>query len=157
MLLGIDFGMKRVGLAVAPVGGPAAPFNVIEWGKGTALPELASIVSEVLRIAAKEGATQIVVGSPSRQPPCRSLASTEPHVRRSLASTEVQEQWRQEVEKFVKALHAATIIPVVTEDERMSTKLAARLTGYKGVADQDAVAAAVILQGYLERSRHGKL
>jgi RNase H-fold protein (predicted Holliday junction resolvase) len=42
---------------------------------------------------------------------------------------------------------------VIVEDERMSTKLAERLTAYKGVAEQDAVAAAVILQGYLERRK----
>ncbi len=138
MYLGIDFGMKRVGLAVAPEGGPAAPLSVIEWGKGTPILDLPVLVRVILEVAKQEGATAIIVGSPSRQ---------------SLALTDPQERWRKQIEEFLATLRSATKIPIVTEDERMSTKLAERLTGYKGIAEQDAVAAAVILDGYIERSK----
>lgn len=122
--------MKRVGLAVAPVGGPAVPFDVIEWGNETSLPDESALIGKIVGIASKQRAETIVVGMPT-----------------------VHSQSRAVIEQFVRALKNAGGFTIVTEDERMSTKLAGRLIGYKGVADEDAVAASVILDGYLERSR----
>jgi RNase H-fold protein (predicted Holliday junction resolvase) len=139
MFLGIDFGLKRVGLAIAPEGGPAAPLEVIRWGQGMPIADLAALVRTICDVRKREGATTIVVGSPSVG---------------SLASNSEQRRWRERLNDFVAALQEAAGVPVVTEDERMSTKLAGRLAGYKGVAESDAVAAAVILEGYLERIRN---
>ncbi len=129
MLLGIDFGSKRVGLAVAPEGGPAAPLDLIEWGSGTSLPDENALTDKIVSIARQQRADVIVVGMPT-----------------------AESQSRVAVEGFVHALTDAGGFSVVTEDERMSTKLADRLTGYKGVAKPDAVAAMVILDAYIERS-----
>ncbi len=127
MYLGIDFGLKRVGLAIAPPDGPAAPLAVIAWGAGSAFRDRTSLIVEIVRIATSERMETIVVGLPQSE-----------------------SQSRPAVDEFIVELRQATRLPIETTDERMSTKLADRLTGYRGVAEPDAVAAAVILQGYLD-------
>lgn len=133
MYLGIDFGSKRVGLAVAPVGGPAAPLVVVEWGAGSAVVDMDSLIAKIVRIATSERTKTIVVGLPTSE-----------------------SQSRQAVEEFIARLRVATTLSVETVDERMTTKFANRLTGYHGVAESDAVAAAVILDGYLQRIKEKK-
>jgi len=56
----------------------------------------------------------------------------------------------RETEAFVEALRARLQVPVETEDERFTTVLAQQ-TG--GRAPEDALAAAHLLQGWLERAR----
>jgi putative Holliday junction resolvase len=53
-----------------------------------------------------------------------------------------------ETQAFVLALEAALPVPVETADERFTTALAQR---FGGKAQQDAAAAAHLLQGWLDR------
>ena len=55
----------------------------------------------------------------------------------------------RETEGFVKALRAAVEVPVETFDERFTTVIAAR---GRGGADEDARAAAHLLESYLTRA-----
>jgi putative Holliday junction resolvase len=56
----------------------------------------------------------------------------------------------RETEVFVEALRSRLDVPVETEDERFTTALAQQSGGR---APEDAVAAAHLLQGWLERAR----
>jgi len=60
---------------------------------------------------------------------------------------------RASVEEFIAWLRREFTLPVVTEDERLTTAFAKRLMrDWKGKADDDAIAAALILQSYIERA-----
>ena len=56
----------------------------------------------------------------------------------------------RETEEFVDALRQRLAVPVETYDERFTTSLAQQTAGR---AAEDAVAAAHLLQGWLERGR----
>lgn len=136
-MLGVDLGRRRVGLAVSdPSGTLARPFTTLHL---TAEDGLARVLAEVRRLLGEDdGLGGVVVGLP------RSLDGT------ATAETAV-------VEQFVAALRAELQIPVVTEDERLSSReaesrLALRERDWKKrKAQLDAAAAAVILQDYLDR------
>lgn len=136
-MLGVDLGRRRVGLAVSdPSGMLARPLTTLHL---TADDGLARVLVEVRRLLAEDdGLGGVVVGLP------RSLDGT------ATPQTAV-------VEQFVAALRADLPIPVVTEDERLSSReaesrLALRERDWKKrKAQLDAAAAAVILQDYLDR------
>ena len=69
-----------------------------------------------------------------------------------LVATEEGEHGAQarETEAFVDALRERLVVPVETYDERFTTSLAQQTAGR---AAEDAVAAAHLLQGWLERAR----
>ena len=58
-------------------------------------------------------------------------------------------QQADETDAFVEALRAVVAVPVETYDERFTTALAAR---QGGEADEDARAAAHLLESYLEHA-----
>ena len=130
--LGIDFGDKRIGVALSdPLGIIASALTVIERKSDEAA--LKSIVA----LAQEHEVECIVVGLP------RSLdGSLGPQAQR--------------VQAFVESLMLCTDIPVVTWDERFSTYDAERVLVEAGVKrdkrkrHRDSVAAAFILQGYLD-------
>ncbi|MBU1029471.1 Holliday junction resolvase RuvX [Patescibacteria group bacterium] len=130
-LLGVDYGTKRVGLAI----GDTAPFFVeplktIEGGEGAA--------QRVAEAAIEEGAEMIVVGLPV-----------------SLAGHEGGET-AEKVRVFIEELEQITPLEVCAEDERLTTVIADRMhrefgTSSRKKFDRDAVAAAVMLETYIER------
>lgn len=129
-LLGIDYGAKKVGLALSE-GTLAVPLRVVRYENRRELRE------ELQRVCAEHGIRSMVVGIP------RSLDGG------SSAQT-------AEVEEFVAWLRRESMFPVVTEDERLTSAFARRLMrDWKGKADDDAIAASLILQSYLERTAHG--
>ena len=139
--LGIDFGDVRIGLAVSdPSGTIARPLRTIT--PSGSLDEYVVIVErEVTALASEvDGLDALVVGVP------RSLDGT-PHKQttRTLA--------------FVEALRKATALPVVTQDERLTSveaeqRLAIREQDWrKRKKLLDAASAAVILQDYLDEHR----
>jgi len=140
-LLGIDFGNIRIGLAVSdPTGTIARPLRAIT-SSGSVDKYVASVMKEVVALTAEvDGLDAIVVGLP------RSLDGT-PHQQttRTLA--------------FVDSLREATAIPVVTQDERLTSveaeqRLAIREQDWrKRKKLLDAASAAVILQDYLDEHR----
>lgn len=130
-ILGLDVGEKRIGVALAD-GLLAIPLTVIDRaGEGADL-------ERVLALAEEHGVERIVVGLP------RSLDG-------SIGGQ------AERVLTFSKVLSESTDVPVDTWDERLSTVAAERLLLDAGVkrekrrAQRDAMAAAIILQAYLDR------
>lgn len=125
-VLALDFGSARTGVAVSDETGMLArPVGVIEKAASDAgLARLAELV-------ATEEAELVVVGLP-------------------LTLRGEYGAQARETEAFVDALRERLVVPVETYDERFTTSLAQQ-TG--GRAAEDAVAAAHLLQGWLERGR----
>ena len=140
-VLGIDYGARRVGLAVSDASGTLArPLLTLDRG---ALPDDGRVVGAVLDIVARladEGdpVRRLVVGLP----------------RRLDGSANDQ---TPKVEGFVRLLAARAGLPVTVEDERLSSReaesrLALREKNWRRRKEKlDAAAAAVILQDYLDR------
>lgn len=130
-IVGVDYGTKRVGLALAD------PLCMFAQALGTFDPRQA--VEEIRQIETREGVATIVVGWPLLQDGSEGLmtARTNEYVNRLRNA-------------FPKA-------DVVTWDERHTTEMArsakkeARSKGVRRDPGLDAVAACVILQDYLER------
>ena len=121
--LGIDYGTKRIGVAVSDEEGRIAfPFTTIEAGRGAP--------SAVYALVKEKGASAVVVGE-SRN------FKDEPNT--------VQE----DIAQFKKDLEELAGVPVYYEREFMTSALAARSGG------DDSSAAALILQSYLDRKKHG--
>ena len=122
-VLALDYGSARTGVAVSDATGTLArPVGVVERAAGEAgLRRLAQLVAE-------EGAERVVVGLP--------LTLRGEHGAQAV-----------ETDVFVDALRAAVDVPVETYDERFTTRLAER---DGGAADEDARAAAHLLEGYLQ-------
>ncbi len=133
-ILGIDFGTKRIGLAV----GESTSCLVFPLRTVDAEP-VAAAIDAVLDAARSESATHFVVGVPHR------LAKGEGPA----GETEIL------VAEFVEALKAKTDLTVDTEDERMTSALADRWRKMAGTKkakfDRDAAAAAAILESYIMR------
>lgn len=139
--LGIDYGLRRIGLALSDgTGTLASPLRVLERPRSE--KDTVRIISEeVARLAADdEGLHTIVVGWPRR------LDGT-PNDQTPL------------VEAFARALGAAVAMPVVLQDERLTSHEAdERLaTGERDWRKRkqklDAAAAAIVLQDYLDARR----
>lgn len=123
--LGVDVGAVRTGLALSdPQGITCRPLEVLTER------DRAVLATAITAVAEREGAEIIVVGLP-----------------RPLSGTRNAQQ--AEVETFVDLLTARAGRPVVTWDERFTSKLA-RGSRPRGQAE-DSVAACHLLQGYLDR------
>jgi putative holliday junction resolvase len=125
-VVALDFGAARTGVAVSDATGTLArPIGVVEKAATPAgLDRLVAVVGE-------HDAELVLVGLP--------LTLRGEHGEQARAT-----------EAFVDALRTRLAIPVETYDERFTTTLAQQ-TG--GRAPEDAVAAAHLLQGWLERPR----
>jgi putative Holliday junction resolvase len=134
--LGLDIGEKRIGVAVSdPDGLIAIPLTIVERKSDD------SALSEITALIREHDIERLVVGLP------RSLDG-------SLGKQ------AQAVQSFAQALRALTSLPVVDWDERLSTLYAQRMMVEAGVKRDkrkkrlDSVAAAIVLQGYLDRLRN---
>lgn len=125
-VLALDFGSARTGVAVSDATGMLArPVGVVERAASEAgLDRLAALATE-------HEAELVVVGLP-------------------LTLRGERGEQARVTEAFVETLRGRLAIPVETFDERFTTTLAQQ-TG--GRAPEDAVAAAHLLQGWLERVR----
>ena len=124
-VLALDYGAARTGVAVSDATGTVArPVCVVaRAATEPGLDRLAELVAE-------HEAELVVVGLP--------LTLKGEHGAQA-----------RETVAFVEALRGRLDVPIETEDERFTTTLAQR-TG--GRAPEDAVAAAHLLQGFLERT-----
>jgi putative Holliday junction resolvase len=124
-VLALDFGSARTGVAVSDATGTlASPVTVVERAASEAgLARIAELVE-------RHEAERVVVGLP-------------------LTLRGERGGQARETEAFVAALRERVVVPVETFDERFTTTLAQK-TG--GRASEDAVAAAHLLQGWLERT-----
>ncbi len=137
LLLGVDYGTKRTGLAVGDTETRLAfPLRTV----GAA--SRAELVAAVLATAKEEEAERIVVGLPKRLSGQGGAGETE-----------------SAVIEFIEALRKTSGISVDTEDERMTTAAVERLRKDSGVKkksfDRDAAAAAAILETYMQRMETG--
>ena len=125
-VVALDFGSARTGVAVSDETRTLArPVCVVERAATEpGLHRLAALVAE-------HDAELVVVGLPLT------------------LKGERGEQARA-TEAFVEILRERLSVPVETEDERFTTDLAQQSGG---TAPEDAVAAAYLLQGWLERER----
>jgi putative Holliday junction resolvase len=128
-VLGIDFGTKRVGLAVSDgLGILASPLDVVPRERA---------VEVVMRVVIEMDIAKIVVGLPT------ALGGHEG------ASAD-------EARSLGKDLHNATELPVVYHDERFTSRMAETALLGKGMKRRDRrqkvdkIAAAIILQDYLD-------
>lgn len=138
-LLGIDYGAKKIGLAKA-VNGLAVPLGVV------ANISKSQVLEQLQAYCQQENVEKIIVGVPI------SLKSSGQSV--VLRDKDLQNQQMQEVLAFINWLKKNLAVPIEFEDERLTTKLARGLqkdlTKKNG---DDAVAAMLILQTYLDRGR----
>ena len=122
-VLALDFGSARTGVAVSDASGTLArPVCVVK--KAATEKGLA----ELARLVAENEVEHIVVGLP--------LTLRGEHGKQAA-----------ETELFVVTLRALVDVPIDTADERFTTALAQR---FGGRAPEDAVAAAHLLQGWLD-------
>lgn len=132
-ILGLDIGDRRIGVAISdPLGITAAGLETIER------VNMATDLSAVKQIAERHGAVQIVVGLPFNM------------------DGTLGEQ-AEKVKSFSRKLARTTNLPVVYEDERLTTISAIRTLTVQGVKTGknkglvDMQAAAIILQKFLDR------
>ncbi len=138
-MLGIDYGAKKIGLAKSDDAGiMAMPLEVLR-NTGEA-----AVQQHIKQLCDEQGITTIVVGVPV------SLSSGSSTI--NIRDVDLQNKQMQEVLAFIEQLKTAVAVPVVMEDERLSTQMANRLrrdSDRKG--SDDDVAAMLILQNYLDK------
>jgi len=129
-ILGIDYGLKRIGLAFSETG-LAEPLSVIRHPRKTSpRGRQSSVIRKIAGVCQKYGVEKIVIGLPEGE-----------------IATKVRE--------FGKKLSFFTKLPVVFQDETLTSQdaIAKMIEAGKGRKTrkriQDAIAAAIILQSYL--------
>ncbi|MDD4994974.1 MAG: Holliday junction resolvase RuvX [Patescibacteria group bacterium] len=130
--LGIDYGGKRIGLAFGDSETKiAVPFTVLDN------PGVEAVLDKLTRIIKDEDIGEIVVGMPY------SLGE----------DTGAPGEQEKIISDFIARLGAASPVPVREQDERFtSAQVEKLLAGQKYPKEKkDAVAAMLILQGYLDK------
>jgi len=135
-ILGVDYGEKRIGLSVSdPLGIIATPYGTVKNDS--------DLWSQMKEIVLREKIALVVVGLPV----------TLRGERRSKAA---------EVELFIERLESETGLDVLCWDERYSTSIARRTLIDMNTRKKernaksgtlDSMAAAIILQGYLDSKK----
>ena len=129
--LGLDIGDKRIGVALSdPQGILASPLTIIDCRDDQ------SDIAAIIAIINQNQVGRIIVGLPLSM------------------DGSISEQ-AEKVEAFTQKLSNHTQVPIEFRDERLSTVSAKRLMQTVRKTRQtrhDAVAAALILQGYLEET-----
>lgn len=139
-VLGIDFGLRRIGLAVSDATGVLArPLRTLERGHGQSDADAAGAVLRIVSELTESGDAidALVVGLPRR---LDGTANNQTAL----------------VERFTSRLRHATTLPVHLQDERLTSheaesRLAMRERDWRKRKERlDAAAAAIILQDYLD-------
>jgi len=124
-ILGIDYGEKRIGLAISDESRTFARELDI-WSPKDFWKRVGGLIAE-------EGVGAIVLGWPI-----------------NMAGKETQKT--REVEKFKAELEKTCGIPVDVTDERLTSVMAHNLPG--GKKNVDSLAAQILLQNYLDKHKH---
>lgn len=140
-ILGIDYGERRIGLALSDATATlASPWRLIARPASEA-GTLSLVVREIeALIADEDGLEAVVVGWPRRLD--GSATHQTPHV-----------------EAFARALEQRVTVPVILQDERLSsheaeTRLSVNERDWRRRKQKlDAAAAAIVLQDYLDHRR----
>ena len=124
--LGIDYGSKRLGVAMSDESGDFSyPLSVIDNSE--------SLLDEIVKICKENQIGEVVVGE------SRDFSQKENAI-------------MQEIKPFVKNLSDKTGLPVHLHPEFMTSLEAERLQGSNSM--NDASAAALILKSYLDLKKH---
>ena len=131
-LLGIDYGSARIGIAVSD------PLRIIAQGV-TVLPNSPQLTRQIQALVEEYDVETIVVGYPMT---LRGTRGPKGH----------------EVDLFIEQLRRTISCPIVTMDERFTSKSSAEMLRMMGVQKKnrqkkgivDVMAAALILQTYLD-------
>lgn len=137
-VLGIDYGARRIGLALSDATATlASPWRLVQRPQSDA-ETLRLMIKEITSlIDGDDGLEAVVIGWPRR-----------------LDGSPTDQT--KHVEAFARAIEARIAVPVVLQDERLSSheaesRLAAREADWrKRKARLDAAAAAIILQDFLD-------
>ena len=139
--LGIDYGRKRIGLALSDATGMLArPWKTLDVS-GAPARVAAALVLEINAVADEDGLSAVVLGYPRR-------LSGEPNDQTAI------------VDDIARELRTLVGVPIVLQDERLSSREAESLLARsekdwrKRKPLLDAAAAAVILQDYLDARSH---
>ncbi len=135
-VLGLDYGSRRIGVAVCDELGMTAQgtMTLIRKNRTADLAAIAELVG-------RYGIERIVVGYPLRLDGSEGIQC-------------------EKINGFIRRLEARFSLPVVRWDETLSTKEAEELICKRGVKPEkrraivDRVAASLILQGYLDALPH---
>jgi len=137
-ILGIDWGEKRIGLALSD------PLGIIATGLSTVEKKLGfDLISYIKQLIAEQEIAKIILGFPKNMD-----GSVGPKGKEVLA--------------FKESLEKAIDIPVILWDERLTTVSAQRslreaeVKMKKGKKFLDKIAAVLILQNYLDHVYHKK-
>ncbi len=137
-ILGIDFGTKRIGVAVSdPLGFTAQGLQTIE------VQNKQKTMEALAKICAEYGVNEIVVGLPVNM-----NGSMGPKAKETI--------------EWIEKLQTQFSIPIKTWDERLTSLQADKLMIQQGLSREkqkqqsDRLAATLILQAYLESKRLGK-
>lgn len=123
-ILGIDYGTKRVGLAISDESETLA--------RELTILSLKQFWEEIAGIVESSEVLKIVVGWP-------------------LGMSGEMTMKTQEVEKFILKLEKKIPVRVVKFDERLSSQMAMKMPG--GMSKVDSLAAQIILQNYLDTQK----
>ena len=124
--LGIDYGTKRVGLALSDEGGQMAfPHEV--------LPNDGDLLKKLVALVEKEKVEEIIIGH-------------------SLDREGEENALHESVKKLTLELTLELGLPIHLEPEQYTTQEAIRFQGKN--EHTDASAAAIILNSYLNRTKH---
>jgi len=132
-----DIGDRRIGVAVSD------PFNTYALPSQTYFrtKSFSDDVAACAAIAKEKGATAIICGLPVCVDGSRS-------------------EQTKKTQRFIEALREATTLPVICEDERFTTCMAHETLSFTGMNTKkrkscvDALAAANILDGYLQKRKN---
>lgn len=123
--MGIDYGSKRIGVAISDEDGRIAfPYGIVINRGGN------SAVKDIIVIFSREHAGEIIVGLPI-----------------GLDGKDTKQT--TDVRKFVDALKAKSAFPVTYENEMLTSRMA-KAAGMRN-EHIDASSAALILQSYLDK------
>lgn len=124
--LGIDYGTKRIGIAISDEGGTMAfPYAILENSKGS--------LGEVKSICGHESVETIVIGESVDY-------KGQPNI------------VKKEIDKFIVELKKIINVPIIEEREFLSTQQARYYQTKRKHVDDSA--ATIILQSYLDRKNN---
>lgn len=136
-ILGIDYGSQRIGLSLSD------PLNLIAQPI-KAMKNNSSLIADLKQLSIRENVKLIVVGMP--------LNLKGQHAQKA-----------EEVQEFIEHLKSEIGIEVVKWDERFTTTIAQKTMISMGTKKKerqkrdgriDSMAASIMLQGFLDSSRH---